>query len=726
MKNLKIGPKLLLGFGMVLLVFVLAVFVVWRYINGVANSSSFMLNGPLPAMEQTSALNSEAYEMFIAARDVQYKEDEASIRAYLDRLAACLKIEGSIRAMHNEQPALKGPTHVVNVVAPLAAQYAGLLERTIPLMAKENELNEAAAKASETVFATASELTALIAEHAKNSAVGGFGSVTASAANSAVDALVLCANFREAIAVTEQKLLWAISNRNVEMEINVTNGMGALQKQAEELQPFLDTPEEKAVMERLTAAVSDYIARQKDFLAAFVEVESLHKERAPIMVSLNSEITNAFKTAGERVAAISRESESSLRRSVGVLFASTLTAVLLGIVVAIFIARGIAKPMKSIVDIAKRAGEGDLTIDRKEFGYEGGDEMGTLVDALAVMIEAQSQTLQEVVTISRSLSDGASNLSSISEETNAAMEEVKASMDEVATLSKSNGTALEESNSGVDEMSAGADTVAQSATESANFIAHTTDVSNKAIQTVNSVIDGMRNVDKKSKENEAQTQQLVASVENVNSFVSVITGIADQTNLLALNAAIEAARAGEVGRGFAVVAEEVRKLAEESARAAQNVNEIIMELQKGAQDSIKVTTESSSVLADTLVQAEQAQKELDEALKEMNHANDAIQNIAAVAEEQAASSKEVAAAIDSATKSTVEMISTISNIRRAADETSNAAQQVAEQSEEMTEHVRVLTETLSQFKLPQGGNSSKSARAKAIPVLTARTQSARR
>jgi methyl-accepting chemotaxis protein len=77
--------------------------------------------------------------------------------------------------------------------------------------------------------------------------------------------------------------------------------------------------------------------------------------------------------------------------------------------------------------------------------------------------------------------------------------------------------------------------------------------------------------------------------------------------LLALNAAIEAARAGEVGRGFAVVAEEVRKLAEESARAAQSVNSIILELQSSAQESIKATSEAGRTLGETLALAEQAQ-----------------------------------------------------------------------------------------------------------------------
>jgi methyl-accepting chemotaxis protein len=209
----------------------------------------------------------------------------------------------------------------------------------------------------------------------------------------------------------------------------------------------------------------------------------------------------------------------------------------------------------------------------------------------------------------------------------------------------------------------------------------------------------MRDVDANAGEVAAKSNQLVTSVKNVSGFVSVITGIADQTNLLALNAAIEAARAGEVGRGFAVVAEEVRKLAEESAKAAQSVNGIIGELQTGARESMEAVAAAGVILTETLVQAEGAQKGLGGAMSGINKANDSIQSIAAVAQEQAASSKEVAMGIDGATRSTMEMVNTVSNIRTAADSTAQAAQGVAEQAEAIRARAEILAEVLSRFKL---------------------------
>jgi methyl-accepting chemotaxis protein len=315
------------------------------------------------------------------------------------------------------------------------------------------------------------------------------------------------------------------------------------------------------------------------------------------------------------------------------------------------------------------------------------------------MVSSQESSMRDVVEVAENLVDGAQKLSGISEESKASMEEIKMSIDQVASLSESNGAALEECNAGVEEMSAGADTVARSATDSAAFISQTTEGSNKAAGMVNNTTKGMRGVAANSKDSEIKIRQLVDSVQNVSGFVSVITGIADQTNLLALNAAIEAARAGEVGRGFAVVAEEVRKLAEESAKAAQNVNGIIVELQNGAQGSIKATVEAGKVLSETLVQAEQAQNELDGAINEINKANDSIQSIAAVAEEQAASSREVASGIDRATKSTMEMVDTVSSIRGAVDNTTQSAQNVAEQAEAITQYSERLSSVLKRFKL---------------------------
>ncbi len=378
---------------------------------------------------------------------------------------------------------------------------------------------------------------------------------------------------------------------------------------------------------------------------------------------------------------------------------SVLTFLMVVVVTSIFLI--ITKKLASLKNLDHKMQElasagGDLT---KRISITGKDEIASLAEAFNNFLESLREIIVQANFVVTEVAENAGNLSAISEETNAAMEEVKASIDHTATLSEDNSAVLQECNAGVEEMSSGADTVARSATESAEFISKTTAAASHAITAVDEVIGSMNTVSGSSRLNEEKMGQLVSTVEKIGSFVSVITGIADQTNLLALNAAIEAARAGDAGRGFAVVAEEVRKLAEESALAAQSINEIIDILESSAKESIDTTLTSGRLLTETISQAAKAQDELNGAMQQMNKANDLIQNIAAVAEEQAASSKEMAKAIDNATQTTVNIVSTLSSIKNAGEETSQAAQNVAEQSQALTGHVQALSEVLSRFKV---------------------------
>ena len=378
---------------------------------------------------------------------------------------------------------------------------------------------------------------------------------------------------------------------------------------------------------------------------------------------------------------------------------SVLTFLMVVVVTSIFLI--ITKKLASLKNLDHKMQElasagGDLT---KRISITGKDEIASLAEAFNNFLESLREIIVQANFVVTEVAENAGNLSAISEETNAAMEEVKASIDHTATLSEDNSAVLQECNAGVEEMSSGADTVARSATESAEFISKTTAAASHAITAVDEVIGSMNTVSGSSRLNEEKMGQLVSTVEKIGSFVSVTTGIADQTNLLALNAAIEAARAGDAGRGFAVVAEEVRKLAEESALAAQSINEIIDILESSAKESIDTTLTSGRLLTETISQAAKAQDELNGAMQQMNKANDLIQNIAAVAEEQAASSKEMAKAIDNATQTTVNIVSTLSSIKNAGEETSQAAQNVAEQSQALTGHVQALSEVLSRFKV---------------------------
>lgn len=368
-----------------------------------------------------------------------------------------------------------------------------------------------------------------------------------------------------------------------------------------------------------------------------------------------------------------------------------------------FISRSITRPLKQVVMLARRAGEGDLTVTREDFGTEGGGELGQMADAVAAMITAQSETVGKVIEEAGNTLESAQSLAGLSEEANASIGEVKRSVEQVVGISESNSAALEQTNAGVQEVSGSATTTAQSSAEGASASAKTIDISRMAVDRVNSVIEDVRNVSATARANREALTGLTRSVTDISGFVATITGIADQTNLLALNAAIEAARAGDAGRGFAVVADEVRKLAEESNKAAQEVGILMESLQEEANVVIRATDETGTIMDNTVSGAVEAQEQLKSALDQIGRIDDVMQEIAAAAQEQAAAVEQMAASVDQVSMATSEVVEMVTGVGKSAEETVRASEGVAEQAQTLAEGAERLRGFLSRFKV--GGDA---------------------
>ena len=388
------------------------------------------------------------------------------------------------------------------------------------------------------------------------------------------------------------------------------------------------------------------------------------------------------------------------------LIALTVVSVVVGLLIAFLISRMITKPLSLLVSVAERAGDGDLTLTRADLGEERNDELGKLSDALIEMVGAQRRTITEAMEIAERSAESADTMRTSSSQSSESIVNAKQAIESVVALCESNSSSLQESNAGTEEMSAASMTAAQAATDCAEFISQTTVVSGQAVEMVQEMIQDMGLLFKKSQESGERLHELVESVGQISGFVGVITSIADQTNLLALNAAIEAARAGEAGRGFAVVAEEVRKLAEDSGQAANNIRGLITTLQTGAGETMNSSTESSELLTRTTEKADKAKESLNEAMGQIDKANDRIQNIAAVAEEQAASSREIATGIDAATKSTVDMLQNMEMIQNSSNKTAKVAEDVAKQADDLAVLADRLKGALSRFKVSAGASGA--------------------
>jgi methyl-accepting chemotaxis protein len=333
----------------------------------------------------------------------------------------------------------------------------------------------------------------------------------------------------------------------------------------------------------------------------------------------------------------------------------------------------IIAPLSELGDVMGVAAAGDLTarariINEDEIGVLADDcnhLIASLSDVSASSQEINSSTM-EISTSVQQIAHGAELQSRKVEETTSAMEAI------VSTVSS---------------VSEQADEASKTTQEAARLSLHGEEATTQAVAKIGEVRDAIEIL-------ATSVELLGRRSEEIGKIVDVITSIADQTNLLSLNAAIEAARAGESGRGFSVVAEEVRKLAEGSGKAAEQIGELIKEVQSETAKAVKymeigtsevalgtevvgrtgdVLREINESVSRTAALAEEIAKSMALQRERTTAVDRAMHDIAAVVEQNAASAEETAAAAEQQTA--------------CMEEVSSSAQDLADMAHRLEESV---------------------------------------
>ncbi len=374
---------------------------------------------------------------------------------------------------------------------------------------------------------------------------------------------------------------------------------------------------------------------------------------------------------------------------------------LLAILLMAFLVRRILRPLKRMNLLAEQIARGNLAI-RSETHSK--DEFGDLAENLDQTVEELRNLFSGITSSFGNLTSLASNLQRASRNSEESMEHAAKMAQDVESASEENSTSLEQIRGGIEEIAASAATVSNAASEGAEASSVMGKTAEEAVGEVRQVIQEIRQITESSRTTGESMNVLGSSVTQIGSFVTTITSIADQTNLLALNAAIEAARAGEAGRGFAVVAEEVRKLAEESNQAARQVSSLMEELKNRARESMNSTEKSLGSLENTSQRALTAQNMLDQALESVMTVNQAMQNVAAGAQEQAASSQEMDQSVEKLSRATLEVTESIQRIAEVIQENATVAKELSGEGDALGENAEDLKKMLEHFTLEESSS----------------------
>ncbi|MET0435740.1 MAG: methyl-accepting chemotaxis protein [Cellulomonas sp.] len=417
----------------------------------------------------------------------------------------------------------------------------------------------------------------------------------------------------------------------------------------------------RGALQDFEAALADYlevrdgqllVASRVHDTAAFAEARDTVAQ--PIIDAMSASATALVEREESDAAAAVDRAGADYRTSRTLVVALLVIGTALALGLAALVARSIVRGLQRVQVVAAALEQGDLTVTS---GLTSRDEVGRMGAAL----DSAVGTLRGVIgTIDRS----STALASAAEQMSASSGQIAASAEETAAQAGVVSAAAEQVSRNVQTVAAGSEQMGASIQEIARSASRAAEVAGRGVTAVGTTT--------------ATVDRLGESSKEIGNVVKLITSIAEQTNLLALNATIEAARAGEAGKGFAVVAGEVKELAQETARATEDIARRVESIQADTAGAVAAIDDVAGIITQI---------------------NDFQLSISSAVEEQTATTAEISRSVNEAAMGSASIADTIAGVSEAAAHVTSGASDTQQTASSLAQTAAELQATVSVYRL---------------------------
>ncbi len=345
----------------------------------------------------------------------------------------------------------------------------------------------------------------------------------------------------------------------------------------------------------------------------------------------------------------------------------TASALMATVVMSILLSRNIVASLKNVIDgMRVMADNSDLT---HRISAERKDEMGELAKWFNISVSTLHEVISKLATATEKISGSVEALTSDARRSLDGSREQTHHTEGIATATM--------------EMSATINSLAESTSHMGKLSKKAKDVARNGSQMLSESLSGIKEIEGSIKDSAEVIKKLGKSSQKIGEIAGVITDIADQTNLLALNAAIEAARAGEHGRGFAVVADEVRKLAERTAKATEEISMMISDIQSQSVEAVDSMGKGTAEFSTWVEKISGAETVFNEIVDTVDIVSERVEGVATAVEEQATTSDQIS-------KNSTTMSDLAKDLTRSAENTAGSAKELGALAADLSATVKLF------------------------------------